>query len=83
MTNYIVLDIETTGLDTTKDVPIQLAYESYSLDVPTQVFFLNKKGAFYIKPRARLSPEIIKITGITDSLRITTIVLFGLIGQLG
>ena len=68
MINYIVLDIETTGLDTTKDVPIQLAYESYSLAQLSGIFFPDKKGAFYIKPRARLSPVITKITGITDSL---------------
>lgn len=65
MTNYIVIDIETTGLDTTKDVPIQLAYEVISLDSGYYVY--RSKGSFYVKIHGKLDKKITEITGIEDS----------------
>jgi len=57
----LIIDIETTGVDSLKDTPIQLAWIA-----------LNGghkevgKGSFFILPNAKLSEKVVKITGITN-----------------
>lgn len=60
--NYIILDIETTGLDVKKSLPIQLAYEVHNEHIQ------KEKGSFYLKPEILVSEEIEKITGITNKM---------------
>ena len=43
--SFIVLDIETTGLNRHADVPLQFAYIQYD-----DKFILQKSGSFFIKP---------------------------------
>lgn len=60
---YIVIDIETTGLDKLKDTPIQIAF----------VILNDRKqevdgGSYYINPTNPISPIITSITGITQEV---------------
>jgi len=60
---YIVIDIETTGLDKLLDDPIQVAFEILS----------DKKqgldgGSFYVNSTNNLSPAITRLTGITQEV---------------
>jgi len=57
--HYITIDIETTGLDVTKESPIQMA-----MLVTDERFRVKEEICFYIKQH-RLNPKITEITGIT------------------
>jgi len=61
--HYITVDIETTGLDIYKDVPIQMAYTVH--DDKDQ---LLKEESFYICTKRKLQPIITQITGLTDDI---------------
>ena len=58
---YIILDIETTGLDKLKDTPIQIAWQVLN-DRKQEM----EKGSYYINPIKLISSRIIAITGITQ-----------------
>jgi DNA polymerase III alpha subunit (gram-positive type) len=60
--NYLVCDIETSGLDLINDVPVQLAYEIHNGNTDK----LIKLGSFYMKPPKPLSEEVQKVHGITN-----------------
>ncbi len=60
---YITIDIETTGLDIYKDVPIQMA-----LSVHDEKDRLVWEHSFYILTAQELRPIITKITGLTDDI---------------
>lgn len=62
MPNYIVLDLETTGLDVTTDLPIQLACKVIRGDKQVA------SHSFFINPEREISPEITKLTGITNEI---------------
>jgi DNA polymerase III alpha subunit (gram-positive type) len=58
--NYLVADIETSGLNLIKDVPVQFGYEVHS---ETRKL---SSGDFYMKPLEPLSLEVQAIHGITN-----------------
>ncbi len=58
---YITIDIETTGLDIYKDVPIQMAFNVHNKNDQ-----LVWEHSFYILTAQKLRPIITKITGLTD-----------------
>jgi len=60
---YIVIDIETTGLDKLLDDPIQIAFKVLN-DRHQEINY----GSFYINPIKRLPEIITKITGITPEI---------------
>ena len=60
---YITTDIETTGLDIYKDVPIQMAFSVH--DKKDQLVW---EHSFYILTAQKLKPIITKITGLTDDI---------------
>jgi len=60
--NFIVLDIETTGLDITRDNPIQIAWEVYN-----EKYKRLEQSSIYIKTNY-LHPKITEITKITIEL---------------
>ncbi len=60
---YITIDIETTGLDIYKDVPIQMALSVHDKkDRPVW------EHSFYILTAQKLRPIITQITGLTDDI---------------
>ena len=61
--NYITIDIETTGLDITRDSPIQIAWE-----VRNEDYKLLEANSIYVKTSKELDVKIVTITGITDKI---------------
>lgn len=60
---FVVLDLETTGLDADKHEIIEIAAIKYTRGQPSQLTF-----QCLIKPSKRLPKKIIEITGITDEM---------------
>lgn len=56
----VVFDLETTGLDLVKDRVIQLSYIKVMPDGS------EERGNYLINPEQHISPEITKLTGISD-----------------
>jgi len=65
----IVLDTETTGLDTSKDKIIELGFVAFEYDAGTGLIYriLHNYGGFE-DPKEPLNDIIIKVTGITDDM---------------
>ena len=65
----IVIDTETTGLDTTRDKVIELGFVAFSYDAASGYIFevLHRYDGFE-DPCEPLTADIIKITGITDAM---------------
>lgn len=62
MTMILGIDVETTGLDPEKDEVIELGFALWDWEKRKPVVC----GSYLIQPRAPLSEEIKKITGISD-----------------
>jgi len=62
----VVFDLETTGLSSVNDRIIEIAAVKYAID---STYTMKEIGTYhqYINPGFSLSPEITKLTGITDS----------------
>jgi len=65
----IVLDTETTGLDTSKDKIIELGFIAFEYDASSGLIYriLHRYGAFE-DPGQPLDDVIIQVTGITDEM---------------
>lgn len=61
---FIVLDLETTGLDLENDKVTELGYALYEAGKPAPLYM----ASHFIKQEAPLTDEIIQITGITDDM---------------
>ena len=58
--NFLVLDLETTGIDTRRDIPIQLAWNVYDKD-----FRLKAAGQSLVNSGVGVTPFIENLTGIS------------------
>ncbi len=65
----IVLDTETTGLDTNKDKIIELGFIAFEYDASTGAIYriLHEYGGFE-DPKEPLSDEVKQVTGISDDM---------------
>jgi DNA polymerase III subunit epsilon len=63
----VVLDTETNGLDSTKHKIIELAVRRIRFDVEGQITKIDKGYSWLEDPGEPLSPEIMKLTGLTDA----------------
>lgn len=63
---FIIYDLETTGLSKTNDVPIEIGAVRIAYNEELDTFTEIDRLHVYIKPPFRLDPKIIEITGITD-----------------
>lgn len=64
----LVIDVETTGLDLQKDEIIELAMIAFTYSLDGRVFEIGETFHRFQEPSAPISPEITRITGITDAM---------------
>lgn len=67
---FVALDLETTGLDTTRDRIIEVAAVRFGLEYDGERYTaVNlEERSMLIDPGIEITPEISMITGITDSM---------------
>ncbi len=68
----VVVDVETTGLDPSKDVVIELALRRFRFDGCGRILKIDQAWSWCQDPGRSLDEEIIRLTGLTDA---------GLVGQ--
>lgn len=68
----VVLDVETTGLDATKDVVIELAVRRFRYDKAGRILKIDASRSWFEDPGRPLDAEVTRLTGLTDA---------GLVGQ--
>lgn len=64
----LIIDVETTGLDLQKDEIIELAMISFTYSLDGRVFEIGETFHRFQEPSAPISPEITRITGITNAM---------------
>ena len=64
----LLIDVETTGLDLQKDEIIELAMISFTYSLDGRVVEIGETFQRFQEPSAPISPEITRITGITDAM---------------
>lgn len=63
----IIVDLETTGLDANSDEIIEIGIMSFSMEEQGEPNIVNLYSGLQ-QPTLPLSPEIVKLTGLTDSV---------------
>lgn len=63
----VVVDVETTGLDPDTDVVFELAARRFAYDADHVITRLDRPYVWRRDPGRPLSPEIVKLTGVTDA----------------
>jgi DNA polymerase-3 subunit epsilon len=66
-TTALVVDVETTGLDSASDVVIELAMRRFRYDDNSIIVEIGRGWTWREDPGFPLSPEIISLTGLTDA----------------
>jgi DNA polymerase-3 subunit epsilon len=64
----IILDVETTGLDTAKDEVIELAMVKFRYSDADAITGLSATFQFFNEPAGPIPAEVIALTGITDQM---------------
>lgn len=64
----LVIDVETTGLDSQKDEIIELAMIAFTYSLDGRVFEIGETFQRFQEPSMPISSEITRITGITDAM---------------
>lgn len=62
-----VIDVETTGLDFTTDVVIELALRRFRHDQGGRILKIDQSYSWFEDPKQPLHNDIIRITGLTDA----------------
>lgn len=63
----VVVDVETTGVDPTNDAIIELALRRFRYDHDGTIVAIDRSYSWLEDPARPLSPEIVKLTGLTDA----------------
>ena len=63
----VVLDLETTGLEPTLDVPIEVGLVRFAYDPQGRILGVTDELSALEDPGRPLTPEVARITGITDA----------------
>jgi DNA polymerase-3 subunit epsilon len=63
----VVLDLETTGLEPTLDVPIEVGLVRFAYDPQGRVLGVTDEMSALEDPGRPLPPEVVRLTGITDA----------------
>ncbi len=64
----VILDVETTGLDATRDEAIELGMLKFQFAPDGRVFSILDQFQAFQQPASPIPPEITKLTGITDAM---------------
>jgi len=64
----LVIDVETTGLDTVNDEIIELALVQFCYDETGEIFFCWAGESWFNEPEKEISPHITELTGITNEM---------------
>lgn len=64
----VILDLETTGLDPRKDEIIEVGMVEFTYDVGGRIVSIGETFSRLRQPKAPLSPEVTKLTGLTDEM---------------
>ena len=63
----VVLDLETTGLEPTADVPIEVGLVRFAYDPQGRILGVTDELSALEDPGRPLAPEVARLTGITDA----------------
>jgi DNA polymerase-3 subunit epsilon len=66
--NALFVDVETTGLDATRDEAIELAMVRFTYGAEGQIFSVGPAYQAFQQPSQPISPAITQLTGITDEM---------------
>ena len=64
----LFVDVETTGLDHTKDEIIELAMVPFTYGPDGRIYQVREPFQRFHQPKSPISPEITKLSGITDEM---------------
>lgn len=64
----LFVDVETTGLDPLRDEIIELAMVPFTYALDGRIFAIGQAFQRFHQPSSPISPEITRITGITDAM---------------
>lgn len=64
----LIVDVETTGLDTSSDRIIELGLVAFEFDAAGIVYGVDPKREWFEDPGVPIPPEATEITGITDDM---------------
>lgn len=64
----LIVDVETTGLDTTNDRIIELGLVAFEFDAGGMVYAVDPKREWFEDPGIPIPAEAVEITGITDEM---------------
>src|SRR4051812_3697991 len=64
----VVMDLETTGLDTATDVPIELGILRFEYSQDGRIFGVLDGLSTFIDPSRPIPPAVSELTGITDDM---------------
>lgn len=64
----LIVDVETTGLDTTQDVIIELGLVAFEFDSVGQIYAVDSARNWFEDPGRPIPPESVELTGITDDM---------------
>lgn len=64
----LIVDVESTGLDTTSDRIIELGLVAFEFDSAGMVYGVDAKQEWFEDPGIPIPAEVVEITGITDDM---------------
>ncbi|MBL0889842.1 MAG: 3'-5' exonuclease [Gemmatimonadaceae bacterium] len=64
----LIVDVESTGLDTANDAIIELGLVAFEFDTHGRVYAVDEARSWFEDPGRPIPPECVELTGITDDM---------------